>query len=65
MRKGSYTIEASLMIPLLLFTMAIGMKAGLVLYTEIATAQEQEKNHELWGTEDFYKSYWMKEVLND
>ena len=63
--KGVYTIEASILIPLLLFVMATGIKIGLSLYGEIVDAHEEEQVMEVWAVEDFYKSNWIREVLDE
>lgn len=52
--KGSYTVEAAIIIPLFLFMMAGAMKVGLDLYTETKCAAEQEALENLWEVETFY-----------
>lgn len=63
--KGSYTVEAALTMPILLFTIALGMKIGLLLYQEIRNEREQELVEELWEVEDFYRNQWISEGLDD
>lgn len=63
--KGSYTIEASFLIPLFLMVMAVGMRMGLYLYQEIQTQREQHLVEDLWEVEDFYKNQWIGEMIND
>ena len=63
--KGSYTVEAALVVPLLLFTMALGMKIGLTLYEEMKDEQEIQWAETQWEVEDFYRNQWLKEALED
>ena len=46
--KGSYTIEAAIIVPIFIFLLAIGMRAGLILYDEIRQEREQEILDGLW-----------------
>lgn len=64
-RKGSYTVEAAMIVPILLFVMALGMKMGLVLYREIINENEVQIVEGLWEVEDFYRNHWLKEALGD
>ncbi len=63
--RGSYTIEASIWIPLLLFIMAGAMRMGVDLYTGIREAHEEVQLEELRGASDFYKSYWIGEIIHE
>ncbi len=63
--KGSYTVEAALTVPLLVFVMAAGMRIGLGLYQEIKNENEAQLVEELWEVEDFYKNHWLKETLEN
>lgn len=63
LRKAAFTVEASLIVPLLLFVMLIAMKAGLVLYTEIVE-KPASSNAQIWAVEAFYKDYWIGEVIH-
>mgnify|MGYP002728131694 FL=1 len=53
--KGSYTIEAAIIVPIFIFLLAIGMRAGLILYDEIRLEREQEILDGLWLVDDFYR----------
>ncbi len=64
-QKGSYTVEAAMIVPILLFVMALGMKMGLVLYREIIDENEVQMVEGLWEVEDFYRNHWLKEALGD
>jgi hypothetical protein len=61
-RKGSYTVEASILVPLLMFTMALAMKMALCLYDELKEQQESQLVESLWAVEDFYTNERIKEV---
>ena len=63
--KGSYTIEASVLIPLLLMVMALGMRMGIYLYQEIREQKEQQAVEELWEVKDFYQYQWIGAMTND
>ena len=58
--RGSYTVEASIMVPLLFFEIAFGMRMGLYLYQEIRQEREQQT-----VVSDFYKDQWISEGIND
>ena len=61
--KGSYTVEAAIIVPIFIFILAIGMKAGLILYSEIKQQQEQQILEEMWLVDDFYRYQLGKEVI--
>ncbi len=65
MLKGSYTIEAALTMPILLFTMVVAMKMGIHLYQEIQSEKEYQMVEELWTVKDFYRNQWIREGLDD
>lgn len=55
LRKGSYTIEASLTVPILLFAMAIGMLLAIDLYQETLKTDEYYLVEDIWAVESFYR----------
>jgi hypothetical protein len=59
-RKASFTVEASILVPVLLFTMALAMKIGLFLYGEMKEQQESQRVEALWEVEDFYTNEQIK-----
>lgn len=62
--KGSYTIEASILVPILIgiyFTMIHG---GMVLYTRIRDEEPCEKVKTVWEVDDFYLKGRLKEELS-
>lgn len=63
--KGSYTIEAALTIPILLFVMLIGMKTGLSLYQDICREREQDAVMQVWAVKEFYRNQWIREGWDD
>lgn len=62
--KGSYTVEAAIIVPIFIFILAIGMKAGLILYSEIKQQQEQQILEEMWLVDDFYRYKSAGEILD-
>lgn len=63
--KGSYTVEASLVIPIFLFVIFTAMYLGLNLYQEIEEQQEYETVAQLWEVKDFYRIQAIGEVISD
>lgn len=54
--RGSYTVEAAIIIPVVLFTMAQGMKQGIDMYKETeATAGSYEEVKELDEVKDIHR----------
>ena len=62
--KGSYTVEAAIIVPILIFLLAIGMRAGLILYDEIRQEREQEILDGMWVVDDFYRFKNMGELTD-
>lgn len=62
--KGSYTIEAAIIVPIFIFLLAIGMRAGLILYDEIRQEREQEILDGMWLVDDFYRFKCMGELTD-
>ena len=62
--KGSYTVEAAIIVPIFIFILAIGMKAGLILYSEIKQQQEHQILEEMWLVDDFYRYKSAGELLD-
>lgn len=65
MCKGSYTVEASILIPLLILVMSGGIKSGVDLYQEIKQEEELQDLKELWAVDRFYFVQGITEVIND
>ena len=65
MLKGSFTVEASVLVPMLLIIYVLIINTGLYMYTEIREQQEQEAQSDIWVIDDFYKYQLMKGILYD
>lgn len=63
--KASYTVEAALTIPMLLFVMFFAMQMSFQLYDEICTQQEYEVVEQLWEVRDFYRIQGIGELTSD
>jgi hypothetical protein len=55
MKKGSYTVEAAIVVPLLLFVFVAAMNIAINLYQEIREGQPEYFSEELWVVDTFYK----------
>lgn len=62
-KKGSYTIEASFIVPILFFSMAIGMLLAIDLYQEIMSIKDEDVLQQLWAVESFYRDNWIGGML--
>lgn len=60
--KGSYTVEAAIIVPIMIWTMAIAMCTGITMYQEIQSEHEEAYIQDLWAVEAFYKYQVLKEV---
>lgn len=63
--KASYTVEASYIVPLAIFVMALAMRIGIFCYEEVRDEKEQEHIAELWEVKEFYRYQILKEVADD
>ena len=63
--KASYTVEAALTIPILLFVMFLAMQMSFQLYDEICAQQEYEVVEQLWEVRDFYRIQGIGELTGD
>lgn len=61
--KGSYTVEAAIIIPIFIFIMAVSIRAGIKLYQDIALQTEQKIVENMWVVDDFYRYQLGKEVI--
>ncbi|SFG06068.1 hypothetical protein SAMN04487761_10333 [Lachnospiraceae bacterium C7] len=52
--KGSYTIEAAILVPLLIVVFMTSIKLGITLYQEIESEKEDQKIVNMWEVKDFY-----------
>ena len=60
--KGSYTVEAAIIVPIMIWTMAIAMCTGITMWQQIQNEHEEAQIQELWAVEAFYKYQVLKEV---
>lgn len=63
--KGSYTVEASFIVPLLIGVMALAMRLGIALYAEVKNEKEGEAVADMWEVEEFYKYQMIKEAVDE
>ena len=63
--KGSYTIEAAILVPFFLFIMAGTIQSGILLYTQIREQDETCAIEDVWAVSDFYKCKTAGEWLTD
>lgn len=63
--KASYTVEASLMIPLLIGAMVIAMRMSIGCYESVRQQKEQEKVCAMWEVKEFYRYQALKEIVDD
>lgn len=60
--KASYTVEAAFIVPLLIGAMALAMRLGISLYTEVKNDKEGEAVSSMWEVDEFYKYQILKEI---
>ena len=60
--RGSYTVEAAIIVPIMIWTMAIAMCTGITMHQEIQCEHEETQIQDLWAVETFYKYQVLKEV---
>lgn len=63
--KGSYTVEAAIIIPIYIFIMTIAMRVGIKLYQEITSQTEYEIVEDMWLVDDFYRYKLIQEVIKN
>ena len=65
MLKGSFTVEASVLVPMLIFMYLLMINTGIHYYVEIREQKEQEAQEDVWVVEEFYKYQLLKGVVHD
>lgn len=60
--KGSFTVEASILIPFLLFVLVIPISNGIRMYQEV---RDRGENRQLWLVKEFYTAQGIREVTED
>ena len=64
--KGSYTVEAAFILPLLLFCICIAIEMGVVLHQEVQSRVElQAKKEPLDMIEAMYRREYIKELFGE
>jgi hypothetical protein len=63
--KASYTVEAAVLVPLLIGVMVLAMRIGILLCGEVKETNEAKAMEEMWEVEDFYRYQVIKEVADD
>lgn len=62
--RGSYTVEAAILVPLFWLIVLIAIRAGILLYLEIKDENYIEDTAQMWEVEDFYRREWLKEIID-
>ena len=65
MLKGSFTVEASVLVPMLIFMYLLMINTGIHYYVEIREQKEQEAQEDVWVVEEFYKYQLLKGEVHD
>ena len=65
MLKGSFTVEASVLVPIFIFMYILMINTGIHYYVEIREQKEQEAQEDVWVVEEFYKYQLLKGVVHD
>ena len=60
--RGSYTVEAALIVPILIWTMMAAMCTGIELLKEVRAEHEEKQIEDLWAVDSFYRYQVLKEV---
>ena len=60
--RGSYTVEAAVIIPVLIWTMAAAMCTGIDLLHEVREEHEEKQMEDMWAVDSFYQYQILKEV---
>ena len=63
--KASYTVEASVIVPLVLWVLAVVMQLGIAMHEEIEGQTEQEAVADLWEVDEFYICQTVGEIVDD
>lgn len=61
-RRGSFTVEAALLMPFLLFMLTGSIELGIDFYQKAAEEIEIEN---YWAVEDFYQYQIIEEVIGN
>ena len=64
-QKGSYTVEAAILVPLLLFVIFTAVQIGISFYQESATKKISDKIQNFNIVEEFYHYQLLKEIVGE
>lgn len=64
-QKGSYTVEAAVWVSLFLMMIAIALKTGIALYTEVAKTGYNNKLQNLDTVQEFYNYQILEEIIQE
>ena len=64
-QKGSFTIEATVWIPVLLMVLTLSLKTGISIYKEIVSTDYREKTKQLDVVQEFYEYQILEEVMQE
>jgi hypothetical protein len=62
--KASYTVEAAVIVPVMIAVMALAMRIGILLCQEVKAEKEAESLEQMWDVEEFYRYQTIGEVAN-
>lgn len=63
--KGNLTVEAAIIVPILLFSMVVAIQMGMYLLEEIKNEPGNQALNELWAVHDFYQNQIMEEIMEN
>lgn len=64
-QKGSYTVEAAIWVSLFLMMIAMALKTGISLYTEVVKTGYHEKLQNLDIVQEFYNYQILEEITQE
>jgi hypothetical protein len=64
-QKGSYTIEAAVWVSLLLMMIAMALKSGIFIFTEIVNQGQNEKLQKIDIVQEFYNYQILEEIIQE
>ncbi|MCI5857840.1 MAG: pilus assembly protein [Agathobacter sp.] len=65
LRKGSYTVEAALTIPLLLFVFAFAMQLAVSFYQEGRIDEKGYYEDDTWIVKNFYRDEFVGGMIGE
>ena len=63
-RRGSYTVEAAIIVPLYLTVLALALGNSITMYSDIKSATEAEKTEDIWAVEVFYRYEAVMDIVS-